>query len=194
MILLIDNYDSFTYNLVHYLGELGARVTVWRNDMISVEDALALKPEAVVLSPGPGRPESAGISLDLVRNAPADLPIFGVCLGHQTIGQAFGAEVVRAEQLMHGKMSRVHHAGTGVFEGLPDGFSATRYHSLTVAPASVPDVLEVTARTEDGVIMGLQHRDRPVHGVQFHPESIASEHGHALLGNFLNSAGLKRAA
>lgn len=194
MILLIDNYDSFTYNLVHYLGELGARVTVWRNDMISVEDVLALKPEAVVLSPGPGRPESAGISLDLVRNAPADLPIFGVCLGHQTIGQAFGAEVVRAEQLMHGKMSRVHHAGTGVFEGLPDGFSATRYHSLTVAPASVPDVLEVTARTEDGVIMGLQHRDRPVHGVQFHPESIASEHGHALLGNFLNSAGLKRAA
>ncbi|WP_281016247.1 MULTISPECIES: aminodeoxychorismate/anthranilate synthase component II [unclassified Minwuia] len=194
MILLIDNYDSFTYNLVHYLGELGARVTVWRNDMISVEDALALKPEAVVLSPGPGRPESAGISLDLVRNAPADLPIFGVCLGHQTIGQAFGAEVVRAEELMHGKMSRVHHAGTGVFEGLPDGFSATRYHSLTVAPASVPDVLEVTARTEDGVIMGLQHRDRPVHGVQFHPESIASEHGHALLGNFLNSAGLKRAA
>lgn len=194
MILLIDNYDSFTYNLVHYLGELGARVTVWRNDMISVEDALALKPEAIVLSPGPGRPESAGISLDLVRNAPADLPIFGVCLGHQTIGEAFGAEVVRADELMHGKTSRVHHAGTGVFEGLPDGFSATRYHSLTVAPASVPDILEVTARTEDGVIMGLQHRDRPVHGVQFHPESIASEHGHALLGNFLNSAGLKRAA
>ncbi|MDF1734900.1 MAG: aminodeoxychorismate/anthranilate synthase component II [Minwuia sp.] len=194
MILLIDNYDSFTYNLVHYLGELGASVTVWRNDMISVADALALKPEAVVLSPGPGRPESAGISLDLVRNAPADLPIFGVCLGHQTIGEAFGAEVVRADELMHGKTSRVRHAGTGVFEGLPDGFSATRYHSLTVAPASVPDVLEVTARTDDGVIMGLQHRDRPVHGVQFHPESIASEHGHALLGNFLNSAGLKRAA
>lgn len=194
MILLIDNYDSFTYNLVHYLGELGARVTVWRNDMISVEDALALKPEAVVLSPGPGRPESAGISLDLVRNAPADLPILGVCLGHQTIGQVFGADIVRAEALMHGKMSPVRHAGTGVFDGLPDGFSATRYHSLTVAPASVPDVLEVTARTEDGVIMGLQHRDRPVHGVQFHPESIASEHGHALLGNFLNSAGLKRAA
>lgn len=194
MILLIDNYDSFTYNLVHYLGELGARVTVWRNDMISVEDALALKPEAIVLSPGPGRPESAGISLDLVRDAPADMPIFGVCLGHQTIGEAFGAEVVRADELMHGKTSRVHHAGTGVFEGLPDGFSATRYHSLTVAPASVPDILEVTARTEDGVIMGLQHRDRPVHGVQFHPESIASEHGHALLGNFLNSAGLKRAA
>lgn len=194
MILLIDNYDSFTYNLVHYLGELGARVTVWRNDMISVEDALALKPDAVVLSPGPGRPESAGISLDLVRNAPADLPILGVCLGHQTIGQVFGADIVRAEELMHGKMSPVRHAGTGVFDGLPDGFSATRYHSLTVAPASVPDVLEVTARTEDGVIMGLQHRDRPVHGVQFHPESIASEHGHALLGNFLNSAGLKRAA
>lgn len=194
MILLIDNYDSFTYNLVHYLGELGARVTVWRNDMISVEDALALKPEAVVLSPGPGRPESAGISLDLVRSAPADLPILGVCLGHQTIGQVFGADIVRAEELMHGKMSPVRHAGTGVFDGLPDGFSATRYHSLTVAPASVPDVLEVTARTEDGVIMGLQHRDRPVHGVQFHPESIASEHGHALLGNFLNSAGLKRAA
>ncbi len=194
MILLIDNYDSFTYNLVHYLGELGARVTVWRNDMISVADALALKPEAVVLSPGPGRPESAGISLELVRTAPADLPIFGVCLGHQTIGEAFGADVVRADELMHGKTSRVHHGGTGVFKGLPDGFSATRYHSLTVAPDSVPDTLEVTARTEDGVIMGLQHRDRPVHGVQFHPESIASEHGHALLGNFLNSAGLKRAA
>lgn len=194
MILLIDNYDSFTYNLVHYLGELGARVTVWRNDMISVADALALKPEAVVLSPGPGRPESAGISLELVRTAPADLPIFGVCLGHQTIGEAFGADVVRADELMHGKTSRVHHSGTGVFKGLPDGFSATRYHSLTVAPDSVPDTLEVTARTEDGVIMGLQHRDRPVHGVQFHPESIASEHGHALLGNFLNSAGLKRAA
>lgn len=194
MILLIDNYDSFTYNLVHYLGELGARVTVWRNDMISVSDALALKPEAVVLSPGPGRPESAGISLELVRTAPADLPIFGVCLGHQTIGEAFGADVVRADELMHGKTSRVHHSGTGVFKGLPDGFSATRYHSLTVAPDSVPDTLEVTARTEDGVIMGLQHRDRPVHGVQFHPESIASEHGHALLGNFLNSAGLKRAA
>jgi anthranilate synthase component 2 len=194
MILLIDNYDSFTYNLVHYLGELGARVTVWRNDMISVADALALQPAAVVLSPGPGRPESAGISLELVRTAPADLPIFGVCLGHQTIGEAFGADVVRADELMHGKTSRVHHSGTGVFKGLPDGFSATRYHSLTVAPDSVPDTLEVTARTEDGVIMGLQHRDRPVHGVQFHPESIASEHGHALLGNFLNSAGLKRAA
>jgi len=194
MILLIDNYDSFTYNLVHYLGELGAKVTVWRNDMISTGDALALKPEAIVLSPGPGRPESAGISLDLVRNAPADLPILGVCLGHQTIGQAYGAEIVRADVLMHGKISAVHHTGKGVFEGLPNGFSATRYHSLVVAPDSIPDILEVTATTDDGVIMGLQHRKRPVHGVQFHPESIASEQGHALLGNFLSSAGLKRAA
>ncbi len=194
MILLIDNYDSFTYNLVHYLGELGADVTVWRNDMISVADALASGPEAIVLSPGPGRPESAGISLDLVRQAPADLPIFGVCLGHQTIGQAFGGTVLRAAELMHGKTSAVLHDGQGVFEGLPNGFAATRYHSLTVSPDGLPDCLQVTARTEDGVIMGLQHRDRPVHGVQFHPESIASEHGHALLGNFLNSAGLRKAA
>lgn len=194
MILLIDNYDSFTYNLVHYLGELGAEVVVWRNDMISVADALASGPEAIVLSPGPGRPESAGISLDLVRSAPADLPIFGVCLGHQTIGQAFGGSVVRAAELMHGKTSAVQHDGLGVFDGLPNGFAATRYHSLTVSPDGLPDCLQVTARTADGVIMGLQHRDRPVHGVQFHPESIASEHGHALLGNFLNSAGLRKAA
>lgn len=194
MILLIDNYDSFTYNLVHYLGELGADVVVWRNDMISVADALASGPEAIVLSPGPGRPESAGISLDLVRSAPDDLPIFGVCLGHQTIGQAFGGSVVGAAELMHGKTSAVQHDGQGVFDGLPNGFAATRYHSLTVSPDDLPDCLRVTARTADGVIMGLQHRDRPVHGVQFHPESIASEHGHALLGNFLNSAGLRKAA
>ncbi|MDF1719529.1 MAG: aminodeoxychorismate/anthranilate synthase component II [Minwuia sp.] len=194
MILLIDNYDSFTYNLVHYLGELGADVVVWRNDMISVADVLASGPQAIVLSPGPGRPESAGISLDLVQSAPADLPIFGVCLGHQTIGQAFGGTVVRAAELMHGKTSAVQHDGQGVFDGLPNGFAATRYHSLTVSPDGLPDCLQVTARTADGVIMGLQHRDRPVHGVQFHPESIASEHGHALLGNFLNSAGLRKAA
>ncbi len=194
MILLIDNYDSFTYNLVHYLGELGADVVVWRNDMISVADALASGAQAIVLSPGPGRPESAGISLDLVRAAPADLPIFGVCLGHQTIGEAFGGSVVRASELMHGKTSPVLHEGQGVFDGLPNGFAATRYHSLTVSPDGLPDCLQITARTADGVIMGLQHRDRPVHGVQFHPESIASEHGHALLGNFLNSAGLRKAA
>ena len=186
MILLIDNYDSFTYNLVHYLGELGARVTVWRNDMISVEDALALKPDAVVLSPGPGRPESAGISLDLVRNAPADLPILGVCLGHQTIGQAFGGKVVRAPEIVHGKMGTMQHTGTGLFAGLPTPFSATRYHSLIVDRATLPDCLEVTAELDDGIIMGLQHRELPIHGVQFHPESIRSEHGHALLKNFLD--------
>ena len=192
MILLIDNYDSFTYNLVQFLGELGATVHVRRNDVISVQDALALKPEAIVLSPGPGRPESAGISLDLIKAIPEDMPVFGVCLGHQTIGQAFGGKVVLARELMHGKTSAIRHGSDGVFRDLPDGFEATRYHSLAVAPENLPDELVVTARTDDGHIMGLRHRDRPIHGVQFHPESIASEHGHALLHNFLKLAGCKQ--
>ena len=194
MILMIDNYDSFTYNLVHYLGELGARVRVVRNDRITVEDALALRPEAIVLSPGPKAPDDAGIVLTLIEQAPADLPIFGVCLGLQAIGQAFGGRVVRAKHLMHGKVSPVSHTGSGVFAGIPDGFSATRYHSLAVERESLPASLAVTAWTDDGEIMGLAHRSRPVHGVQFHPESVASEHGHALLGNFLKLARARASA
>ncbi|WP_416897152.1 MAG: anthranilate synthase component II [Minwuia sp.] len=190
MILLIDNYDSFTYNLVHFMGELGAEIVVKRNDVLTVAEALAMKPQAIVLSPGPGRPESAGISLELLEKAPADLPVFGVCLGHQSIGQAYGGKVVLASELMHGKTSEVHHEGDGVFQGLPDRFRATRYHSLAVERESLPDHLLITAETDDGHIMGLRHRDRPVYGVQFHPESIASEHGHALLGNFLKLAGV----
>jgi anthranilate synthase component 2 len=192
MILLIDNYDSFTYNLVHFLGELGAEVVVRRNDVLDVQEALGMQPDAIVLSPGPGRPESAGISLDLIAAMPENMPMFGVCLGHQTIGQAFGGEVVLAKELMHGKTSAVRHQGDGVFDGLPDGFHATRYHSLAVEPKSLPAELTVTAKTDDGHIMGLRHRDRPIHGVQFHPESIASEHGHALLDNFLKLAGCKQ--
>lgn len=192
MILLIDNYDSFTYNLVHFLGELGADVVVRRNDMISVDEILERKPRAIVLSPGPGRPESAGISLDLVRRMPDDMPLFGVCLGHQTIGEAFGGRIVLAKQLMHGKTSAIRHHGEGVFAGLPEGFEATRYHSLAVERESLPAELTITAETEDGHIMGIQHRTRPIHGVQFHPESIASEHGHALLDNFLKLAGYKQ--
>ena len=188
MILMIDNYDSFTYNLVHVLSELGARVRVVRNDRISVGDALALRPEAIVLSPGPRTPDDAGILLPLIEQAPADLPIFGVCLGLQAIGQAFGGRVVRAKHLMHGKVSPVRHTGSGVFSGIPEGFAATRYHSLAVERDSLPEQLQVTAWTDDGEIMGLSHATRPVHGVQFHPESIASEHGHALLGNFLSLA------
>lgn len=190
MLLLIDNYDSFTYNLVHFLGELGAEVEVVRNDALSADEALARRPRAVVMSPGPCTPDEAGICLELLRRAPEELPILGVCLGHQAIGQAFGGEVVRCHEIMHGKLSHVTHEGTGVFRGLPQGFSVTRYHSLTVRPESVPDCLTVTARSQSGVIMGLAHKSRPVHGVQFHPESIASEHGHALLGNFLEIAGL----
>jgi anthranilate synthase component 2 len=188
MLLLIDNYDSFTYNLVHFLGELGAEAQVVRNDEISAAEAIARKPEAVVISPGPCDPESAGICLELIRSAPERLPILGVCLGHQAIGQAYGGKVVRCHEILHGKLSTITHSGTGLFRGLPQGFSVTRYHSLTVAPESLPDCLEVTARAQSGVIMGLSHRTRPVHGVQFHPESIASEHGHALLKNFLDLA------
>lgn len=185
MILVIDNYDSFTYNLVHYLRELGAASRVRRNDAVSVQEALAMAPEAVLLSPGPKAPRDAGICLDLIASAPADLPILGVCLGHQAIGEAFGGRVIHARAPMHGKVSVIRHRGGGVFAGLPDGFAATRYHSLVVDPGCVPDTLAVTAWSDDGEIMGLSHRTRPIHGVQFHPESIATEHGHDLLANFL---------
>ncbi|MEM7177326.1 MAG: aminodeoxychorismate/anthranilate synthase component II [Pseudomonadota bacterium] len=188
MLLLVDNYDSFTYNLVHYLGELGAQSDVIRNDEKSVAEALALKPRAVVLSPGPCTPNEAGICVELIRQAPDDLPILGVCLGHQSIGAAFGGTVERCHEVLHGKLSSITHDGTGIFEGLEQGFSVTRYHSLTVAPEGFPDELEVTAKSQSGVIMGLRHRSRPLFGVQFHPESIASENGHAMLKNFLRLA------
>ena len=186
MLLLIDNYDSFTYNLVHYLGELGADVLVKRNDALDVQAVMALRPTSIVLSPGPCDPAQAGICLPLtLAAAEANIPLLGVCLGHQTIGQAFGGQVVRCREIVHGKMGVMHHAGQGVFADLPSPFLATRYHSLVVDRASLPDCLEITAWLEDGTIMGLRHRTKPVEGVQFHPESIASEHGHALLRNFL---------
>ena len=188
MLILIDNYDSFTYNLVHFLGELGAEVTVKRNDAITVDALLEAAPQAVVISPGPCDPDRAGICLELVRRAAGKIPLLGVCLGHQAIGQAFGGKVVRAPYVMHGKLSPVRHGGEGVFRGLPNPFQATRYHSLTVERDSLPDCLKITAETDDGVILGLSHRELPVHGVQFHPESIASEQGHALLKNFLEIA------
>jgi len=194
MILVIDNYDSFTYNLVHYLDELGARSLVRRNDVLDVEQALALGADAVVLSPGPCTPNDAGICLELIRRAPEGLPILGVCLGHQAVGQAFGGRVVRARSLMHGKTSPIRHVGRGVFQGLPDGFLATRYHSLAVEKESLPETLEVTAWADDGEIMGFSHRRRPVHGVQFHPESIATEGGHRLMANFLDLARVRRLA
>jgi anthranilate synthase component 2 len=188
VLLLIDNYDSFTYNLVHYLGELGTDVTVRRNDQLSVADALALRPAGILLSPGPCDPDQAGICLDLTRAAAdASIPLLGVCLGHQTLGQAFGGKVVRAGDIVHGKLGQMHHRGTGVFAGLPSPFAATRYHSLVVARDGLPECLEITAELEDGTIMGLQHRDLPLHGVQFHPESIRSEHGHAMLKNFTDT-------
>jgi anthranilate synthase component 2 len=185
MILLIDNYDSFTYNLFHFLGELGAEVRVERNDALSADAALALKPQGIVLSPGPCTPNEAGICLEVIRKANGQVPILGVCLGHQAIGQVYGGTIVRAPEPMHGKLSRMHHTGKSVFRGLNNDFLATRYHSLTIAPESMPAVLEVTATSEDGVIQGVMHKTHPVHGVQFHPESIASENGHALLANFL---------
>jgi anthranilate synthase component II len=188
MLLLIDNYDSFTYNLYHYLAELGAEVVVRRNDRLSADDAFALKPEGIVLSPGPCTPNEAGICLDLISKANGTIPILGVCLGHQAIGQAYGGRVVRASEPMHGKVSSIHHTGKGVFRGLNKDFAATRYHSLTIEPESVPADLEVTATTGDGTIMGVMHKRHPVHGVQFHPESIASENGHALLSSFLKIA------
>ncbi len=193
MLLLIDNYDSFTYNLYHFLGELGAEAVVRRNDQISVEEALALNPTAIVLSPGPCDPDRAGICLGLVAAAAERrLPLLGVCLGHQTIGQVFGGRVVRAPAPMHGKLSDVVHQGEDIFAGLPSPFKATRYHSLVVEPESLPESLKVTARSEPNIIMGLSHRELPIYGVQFHPESIASEHGHKLLENFLNLAKIPR--
>jgi anthranilate synthase component 2 len=191
MILVIDNYDSFTYNLVHYLNELGAETLVYRNDTLTVQEALGLKPQGVLLSPGPCTPNEAGICLPLLRAAPDDLPILGVCLGHQAIGQAYGGDVVRAKQVMHGKTSEIHHEGQGIFAGLPGPFTATRYHSLAVERSTLPAELEVTAWTEDGEIMGFQHRQRPIHGVQFHPESIATQGGHHMLANFLSLAGVQ---
>ncbi len=190
MIILIDNYDSFTWNLYHYLGELGAETVVHRNDKISVGQVMSSRPEAIVISPGPGVPAQAGIIIDLVKQAAGTIPVFGVCLGLQAIGEAFGGDVVRAPTQMHGKVSAVHHRDTGVFKGLGQGFSATRYHSLVVDRATLPAELDVTAET-DGLIMGLQHKTLNVHGVQFHPESIASENGHAILKNFLDLAGVK---
>jgi len=194
MILVIDNYDSFTYNLVHYLNELGARTLVKRNDALTAQQALAMKPDAILLSPGPCAPEQAGICLEILATAPDSQPILGVCLGHQAIGQAFGGDVVRAKTLMHGKTSPITHENKGLFAGLPSPFTATRYHSLAVARQTLPNSLDVTAWTGDGEIMGVQHHERPIHGVQFHPESIATEHGHALLANFLDLAGVKRLA
>lgn len=194
MILVIDNYDSFTYNLVHYLNELGAETLVRRNDALSVDEALGLRPQAVLISPGPCTPDQAGICLSLLAAAPATLPIMGVCLGYQAIGQAFGGRVVRAKSLMHGKTSAIRHTGQGLFKGLADGFIATRYHSLAVDRASLPGTMEITAWTDDGEMMGLQHRTRPIHGVLFHPESIATESGHDLLANFLDLAGVTRTA
>ena len=188
MLLLIDNYDSFTYNLVHYLGDLGAEVEIRRNDQIDVQAAMAMNPAGIILSPGSCDPDQAGICLALTAAAAeTSTPLLGVCLGHQTLGQAFGGKVVRAGEIVHGKMGMMHHKGQGVFAGLPSPFAATRYHSLIVDRATLPDCLEITAELEDGTIMGLQHRDLPLHGVQFHPESIRSDHGHQMLQNFLDN-------
>ena len=188
MYLLIDNYDSFTYNLLHFMGEMGASITVRRNDALTIDEALALGDQGIVISPGPCDPDRAGICLDLVRAAAGIRPLLGVCLGHQCIGQAFGGQIARAPVPMHGKISAIAHDGSGVFEGLPTPFDATRYHSLMVARASLPDCLMVTAETAEGLIMGLAHKEFPIFGIQFHPESIASEHGHALLKNFITIA------
>jgi anthranilate synthase component 2 len=196
-LLVIDNYDSFTYNLVHFLGELGADLTVRRNDAIALDAIAGMAPAGIVLSPGPCTPSEAGICLTLIERFKETTPILGVCLGHQAIGQALGGEVVRAPELMHGKTSRIEHTGKGLFRGLNSGFEATRYHSLTVKPETLPQSLEITATTEDGINMGLMHRTLPLHGVQFHPESIASENGHALLQNFLDIVrdfGVRKAA
>jgi anthranilate synthase component II len=185
MLLLLDNYDSFTYNLFHYLGDLGQEAVVWRNDAVTVDEVLAMRPDAIVISPGPCDPDRAGISLGLVRRAAGVCPILGVCLGHQAVAQAFGGRIVRAEAVMHGKLSAVEHAGQGILADLPSPFAATRYHSLVADPDSLPACLTVTARTADGVIMAIEHRELPIYGVQFHPESIETEHGHQLLRNFL---------
>ncbi|MFT7025916.1 MAG: anthranilate synthase component 2 [Paracoccaceae bacterium] len=192
MLLLIDNYDSFTYNLVHYLGELGADVVVRRNDALTADEAMAMKPRAVVLSPGPCDPDRAGICLEMVKKASeSGMPLLGVCLGHQAIGQAFGGDVLRCHEIVHGKTAEIRNVGKGLFVGLPPTLIAARYHSLVVAPETLPDCLEITAETGNGIVMALQHRSLPIHGVQFHPESIASQHGHAMLGNFLRLAGFE---
>ncbi|MEZ5971301.1 MAG: aminodeoxychorismate/anthranilate synthase component II [Hyphomonadaceae bacterium] len=191
MILVIDNYDSFVYNLVHYVEDFGVRAEVVRNDALSVADVLKKKPKAVILSPGPRTPKEAGICLDLLAKAPDDLPMFGVCLGHQAMGQAYGGDVVSAQEIMHGKVSEVTHGDRGLFRGLPSPFRATRYHSLAVKRATFPTDLNIDAETADGEVMGLSHKTRPLFGVQFHPESIASEHGHAIVANFLHAAGLR---
>ncbi|GAB6928047.1 aminodeoxychorismate/anthranilate synthase component II [Paenibacillus sp. JCM 10914] len=193
MILVIDNYDSFTYNLVQYLGELGEEVKVYRNDEIDIAEIEALTPDHILISPGPCTPNEAGISLDIISHFKGKIPIFGVCLGHQAIGQAFGGNVIRAERLMHGKTSPIHHNGDSVFEGLPVPFTATRYHSLIVERESLPDELEITAWTEEGEIMGLRHKQYPIEGVQFHPESIITDHGHQMLKNFLTRTAGARA-
>lgn len=190
MFILIDNYDSFTYNLYHYLGELGARLEVHRNDKISVAEVMAKKPQGIVLSPGPGYPDTAGICLDLIKAAAGKVPILGVCLGHQAIGQVFGGTIVRGPKPMHGKISIVHHTNKSIFRDIPNDFAATRYHSLVVDRANFPAELEVTAETDGGIVMGLCHRTLPIAGVQFHPESIASEHGHKLIANFLQDCGM----
>ncbi|MEE8562570.1 MAG: aminodeoxychorismate/anthranilate synthase component II [Alphaproteobacteria bacterium] len=194
MYLLIDNYDSFTYNLLHFMGEMGAELTVRRNDAVTIDEALALGDQGIVISPGPRDPDRAGLCLDLIRAAAGKRPVLGVCLGHQAIGQAFGGRIERAPLPMHGKISAINHDGSGVFEGLPTPFDATRYHSLMVARPSLPDCLAVTAETEDGLIMGLAHKEFPIFGIQFHPESIASQHGHALLKNFITIAARGRLA
>lgn len=188
MFVLIDNYDSFTYNLVHYFGELGAEIKVFRNDKVTVDEVMGMTPDGIILSPGPCDPDQAGICLPLIEKAAGTYPIFGVCLGHQSIGQAFGGKIVRAPEPMHGKVCPINHTNKGVFKDIPSPLSVTRYHSLTIAPESLPDCLEVTSQTDDGVIMGVQHKELPIHGVQFHPESIASEHGHKMLENFLTLA------
>jgi len=187
MILVIDNYDSFTYNLVQYLSELGADVAVERNDAVSVEEIRVRRPEGILISPGPGRPEEAGISVDVIGELGADIPIFGVCLGHQSIAQHFGASVVRAERLMHGRTSQIHHQGRGVFKNLPSPLTATRYHSLIVKRDTIPSTLEVTAWTDQDEVMGIRHVELPIEGVQFHPESFLTEHGHELIRNWLSS-------
>jgi anthranilate synthase component 2 len=185
MLLMIDNYDSFTYNLVQYFGELGEEVRVFRNDAITLKEIAAMQPDRLVVSPGPCSPKEAGISVEAIRSFAGKLPILGVCLGHQSIGYAFGGEIVHAQQPMHGKISPIKHANRGVFDGLPNPFNATRYHSLSIRRDTLPDCLEITAWTEDGEIMGVRHREHPIQGVQFHPESIMTEHGHAMLKNFL---------
>ena len=194
MLTLIDNYDSFTFNLVQFLGDLGAACQVVRNDKTTPDEVLAAKPKAIILSPGPCDPDKAGICLELIKAASEDMPIFGVCLGHQCIGQAFGGELLRADKIMHGKLSHIQHGGDGVFKGLPDPLTVTRYHSLVIEPTNLPDCLDIAAQTDDSIIMAVKHKTRPIYGVQFPPASIATAHGHKLLGNVLKTAGMTVAA